>query len=234
MMNMGKGGKQKKLRPKQVPIQRAVSATLPVVDSATGGWKTWIRSHAPILGALAGVLSLIVAVGSYKLNERAQLQAKEQKTANIYYSFSIHPLPMNHKYSEDSNRWEVSMTLRNGGPATAQTLVLHLHCPDPSQFPHFEPVINSQPSVATVEVLSRRPPGYYQVVFRNLPSGDGSMIGIYFEAPASSNGELMKSWKNGMFSKEFARRFIQSFQFTGDNIDVKNEGMLELEPFGEE
>jgi hypothetical protein len=183
---------------------------------------------------VAGVLSLRVAVGSYKLNQRAQLQAKEQKTANIYYSLSIHPLPMKRDPSKESNRWEVSMTVRNAGPATAQTLVLHLHCLDPGQFPHFEPVINSQPSVATVEVSSRRPPGYYQVVFKNLPSGDGGMLGIYFEAPATISEELMKSWENNMFSKDFARRFISSFQFTGDNIEVNNEGMLELKSFGEE
>src|SRR6266496_948287 len=61
----------------------------------------------------------------------------------------------------------------NGGPATAQNLVLHLYCPDPSQFPHLEPITISRPAAATFEVSSRNPPGYYQVVVKNLTPGDG-------------------------------------------------------------
>jgi hypothetical protein len=222
----------------RLPTQGLIQAHEGSVRNRWQAISTLAYRHIPVWGVVLTLLSVAVAVVgivvAYRLAWNVQTHSEEQKTSAIHYAFSIHPIPMPSRPLEGTNRWEVSVMIRNGGPATAQALVFHLQCPNPDQFPNSEPIVISRPSTATVDVLSRTPPGYYQVVFKNLPPGDGAMLAVYFEARESFREDLYNNWKKGMFSKEFAKRFIDYFQLTGENIKVENEGAVDFKPFGDE
>ena len=120
--------------------------------------------------------------------------------------------------------------MANGGPLTAETVVLHLYTPPPSLFLHSAPTVISSAAAARVEIIERIPEGIYQVVYSHLTPGDTAMVHLFYRVPEEKKQPFMQAWRDGgMFKKEFARNFIKQFFFTGEHLKVSDFGAMDFE-----
>jgi len=119
----------------------------------------------------------------------------------------------------------------NTGPATAETLVLHLRTPPPSAFLHSAPTVMSDAAAADVEIKERIPEGIYQIVYKHLTPHDAAWVHMFYRVPEEEKVPFTQAWRNGgMFKQEFAKKFVQEFYFTGEHIKVSNLGALDFKP----
>jgi len=185
------------------------------------GFGTW----------LGVVLAVVLFIVSYIITEKKEKEATEQSLSRISYAWFIKPAPVPGEQFETTARWEVSVMVANGGPATAETVVLHLTTPPPSGFLHSAPTLMSSAAAARVDILERTPEGIYQIVYNNLTPGDGATVHLFYLVPDEKKQMFMRAWHDGgMFKKEFAKNFINQFFFTGAHLRISNFGAMDYEP----
>ncbi len=191
------------------------------------GFGTWLGVALAVVGVVLAVVLPIV--GHYE-DQRKQREAAEHSVSRIDYAWFIKPAPAPSEQFEKTGRWEVSVMVDNGGPLTAETVVLHLVTPPPSVFSHSPPTVMSSPAAAKVEIIERTP-GIYQIVYSHLTPGDAAFVRLFYQVPEEMKPSFMQAWRQGgLFDKEFAKRFINQFFFTGEHLKVSNSGALDFEP----
>lgn len=179
------------------------------------------------------VLTILFFVASYYTEQKKETEAAEESVSRIDYAWFIKPAPTPGEPFEETGRWEVSILVTNEGPLTAETVVLHLYTPSPAVFLHSAPTMMSDAAAARVEITDRIPEGIYQIVYHHLTPGDSAWVRLFYQVPSDMKGPFMQEWHKGMFSREFARKFINQFFFTGEHLKVSNIGALNFEPASE-
>jgi len=158
------------------------------------------------------------------------MEAAEKIVSRIDYAWFIKPAPTPGGSFEETGRWEVSIMVDNEGPLTAETVGLHMETPSPTVFLHSALTSMSDAAAARVEIVERIPQGIDQVVYHHLTLGDTAWARLFDQVPADMKGPFMQEWHKGMFSREFARKFINQFFVTGEHLKVSNIGGLNFEP----
>lgn len=118
----------------------------------------------------------------------------------------------------------------NEGQKTADTLVLHLITPSPTEFIHSDPTVMSDAAAANIDIKNRIPSGIYQIVYTHLTPGDSMWIHMFYSVPDAERASFTQAWHDGMFTKDFARKFVREFFFTGEHIKISNVGALDFPP----
>jgi hypothetical protein len=185
------------------------------------GFATWL-----------GVISAIAFSAITYLHDREkENDAAEQALSRIDYAWTIKPAPEPREEFESTGRWEVALAVANGGPTTADTVVLHLRTPSPSVFLHSAPTVMSDAAAAGVEIRDRVPDGIYEIVYKNLTPGDSAWVHMFYRVPEDRKDSFMRTWRTGgMFKQEFAKEFVYEFFFSGAHIKVSNIGALDFQP----
>ena len=210
--------------------------TSPIQTQDVVAPRTWRQrllldeKHASLWGAVAVVVAVIAIVAGYVTERNRQTRAEAAHVANVTYAVSIMPNPPPGEDFKTTNYWGVNILVWNSGPATANTLVLHLHTPSPDVFLHSAPEIISAPPVATMRINERTPAGIYEVVLQNFSPGEFCGVRLGYRA----EGELAKLVhedrdNGGLFSPNLAKHFIKQFWFTGESIAVHNVGALDVQ-----
>ena len=185
--------------------------------------------HGALWGAAAVILALATLIAGYLIPWNIQSHVEASNTAKITYAVSITPNPPPGEASTNTNYWGTTILIWNAGPATAKTVVLHLHMPSPDVFLHSPPKLVSAPPAATVKINERSPAGIYEVVLQNFTPGEFCGIRLAYRAEGELAKNVRMSWDvDGMFSPKFAKHFIKQFWFTGEGLAVENTGALEV------
>ena len=244
--------KKKRGRTKVLPSREAAESRTPLGKNAFSGGtatepnerhykKRWLRRFSlkeknipwwnVVPAGIGIVLTIVGLLLTYFAPWRIQEVSADRAVSNIQYAFFIKPAPVPGEQFENNGRWEVSIMVANAGPRTAQSLVLNLHTPDPQLFLHSEPRVMSSPAAAEVQINKRIPDGIYQVVLKDFVPGDTCFLNMFYRTTDDKREEFYKRWTaGGLFDKDFGKRFINQFWFTGENLKVQNVGALELEP----
>lgn len=160
-------------------------------------------------------------------------ESLEKSKSVINYAFTISPVTSPFSTLEKSGRWIVSIMINNQGPATANSLIFHLFLRKSDNLNHSSPIMTSKPATAAVDIIPRSSPDYFQIVFKNFAPSDAAFFEIPFEASEENINNLYSEWKNSMFSKEFFKYFINSFELAGENIVPNNMGIIEAKTMKE-
>ncbi|MFN7934663.1 MAG: hypothetical protein U0R19_15140 [Bryobacteraceae bacterium] len=215
--------------PPSLPLQPAVQQAPPGTAGKESAWG--LRE----LLALASILLAITAISvSAWVAWSVQSRREQLQSSQIGYAFFIEPAPTPGQTVENSGRWKVSIMIFNSGPANVKTMVLHLRTPPADVFLHSKPQVMSSPAAARIEVKDRLPDGNYQIVFDNLIHGDTAFLSMYYQVPEGQITDMVREWKQNMFTRTFARRFVLEFFFSGEYLSFRNFGAIPLTPAGGE
>lgn len=219
--------KKKILNKKQDPQLSIAQA------ASSRSWKKLLfleNEHSTVWAAFSAFVAVVAIILAIYIPWYFQSKAEASSIAKITYAVTISPNPGPGEKSESTNYWVNNILIWNTGPATAKTLVLHLHIPSPAVFLHAAPVLISSPPAATVKINERSPAGIYEVVLQNFTPGEFAGFRIAYRA----EGELAKTIRNDwdqheFFSSKFAKNFIKQFWFTGEGLVVENIGSFDVE-----
>jgi hypothetical protein len=101
-----------------------------LVTPSWQGLGTWRGVALAVFGI---VLAVVLFAAPYYTEQKKETEAAEKNVSRIDYAWFIKPAPAPGEPFEETGRWEVSIMVGNGGPLTAETLVLHMDTPSPSQ-----------------------------------------------------------------------------------------------------
>jgi hypothetical protein len=204
----------------------------PPAPAAAKTWRERLllgQGHAALWGALGVLVAFATLIAGYFIPWNIQSRVEASNTAKITYAVTITPNPPPGEDSATTNYWGNTILIWNAGPATAKTVILHLHMPSPDVFLHSPPQLVSAPPAASVKINERSPAGIYEVVLQNFTPGEFCGIRLAYRAEGELADAVRKSWKSdGMFSPKFAKYFIKQFWFSGEGLAVENTGALDV------
>ncbi|MBI5215005.1 MAG: hypothetical protein HY960_04580 [Ignavibacteriae bacterium] len=188
---------------------------------------------SPYTKLISAVFAAVVFYFGIKTDWDIQKESEKKSKSVICYAFTISPVSSPFSTLEKSGRWIVSVMIMNQGPATANSLVFHLYLMKSNYLNHSVPIMTSKPATADVNILQRNPPEYFQIVLKNFSPSDGAFFEIPFEASNENIQKLYFEWKKSMFSNDLLKKFINSFELTGENIISENMGMVDAKTMKE-
>lgn len=187
------------------------------------------EKHTALWGAAGVILTAGALIAGYFIPWSIQSRVEASNTAKITYAVTITPDPPPGEDSTTTNYWGNTILIWNAGPATAKTVVLHLHMPSPEVFLHSPPKLVGAPPAASVKINERSPAGIYEIVLQNFTPGEFCGVRLAYRAEGGLAKTVRSSWEtDGMFSSKFAKHFIKQFWFTGEGLAVENTGALEV------
>ena len=204
----------------------------PVLPQQSKNWRERLllgENHTALWGAAAVILAAAALIAGYFIPWSIQSRVEASNTAKITYAVTITPNPPPGEDSATTKYWGNTIFIWNAGPATAKTVVLHLHMPSPDVFSHAPPKLVSAPAAASVKINERSPAGIYEIVLQNFTPGEFCGVRLAYRAEGELAETVRNSWvTDGMFSPKFAKHFIKQFWFTGEGLSVENTGALEV------
>lgn len=220
----------KKRKPRTPVAVQAHSTAAEQSTSPTWRQRLLLDERYSALWSAAAVFVAIAALlASYVIPWSIQSHVEESSVAKITYAVSIMPNPPPGERSSTTTYWGNTILIWNSGPATAKTMVLHIHAPSRDEFLHSALKIVSAPAAADVQINERSPSGIYEVVIRNFSPGDYCGVRMAYRAEGALASQVRQDWnEGGLFSAKFARHFIKQFWFTGENLRVENIGALDV------
>jgi hypothetical protein len=172
---------------------------------------------------IAAVLSVLVAVAAIWYTKHLFELSEQQKTARVSYQLVISP---NSDGASDQGWrvWDLEIMIMNDGPAAAQTIIGNAFFRLSEVVPVASLEVLMQPPGGEASTKTYPPGAHHELTIKNLTPGTAMWVGARFLVRDQFIYQVNKDYKTKMFSKEFGKHFIDTLQFTGEHVSVRNEG----------
>lgn len=193
----------------------------PVIEPATTTIATGVFRDIRTWQFLVALLGLVVAVLALRDRRSAERDSAAKRVANVTHQLVVQPA-FDSRIAGAAQRYVVSLFVMNEGPARAQQVISHLQLRTSGLSIVEPPRVTSEAPGATIQVLSRQPPGYYQIVADGLSPAAGYFLSAVVSVPDSMRERVAADWRENMFSDAFVRHFILSLDTFGENVSPRS------------
>ena len=79
-----------------------------------------------------------------------------------------------------------------------------------------------------ITIIETSTPGLCEMKIKDLPPNVGFMVGVKHRIKEEYVDEVYNEWQKNMLDKNFTEHFLSNIAVSGENIELKNEGITEL------